>query len=70
MFELGDLVRVVSSGETRKIVGTSPGEFFKTQIGNDGGSVKFFKGADLELVAKAERRAVEPGVVPRRSIME
>lgn len=70
MFELGDLVRVVSSGETRRIVGIGPGEFLSTQIGNDGSTVKPFKGADLELVAKAERRAAEPGFVPPRSLMD
>ena len=55
MFELGDTVRVVSSGETRKIVGTGPGEFFSTQIGDDGSTVKLFKGSDLVLVKKASR---------------
>ena len=64
MFEMGDWVRVVSNGETRKVVGIGPGEFFSTQIGNDGSTVKPFKGADLEMVARAERRAVEPGFVP------
>jgi hypothetical protein len=70
MIEMGDTVRVVGNGETRKIVGIGPGEFFKTQIGNDGSTVKPFKGADLELIAKAERRDDEPGFVPPRSIMD
>lgn len=70
MFETGDLVCVVSSGETRQIVGIGPGEFFSTQIGSDGSTVKPFKGADLKLVAKAKKRPVEPGFVPPSSLMK
>jgi hypothetical protein len=63
MFEMGDLVRVVSSGETTKIVGIGPGEFFSTQIGNDGSTVKLFKGSDLALVTKASRPDTGPAFV-------
>ena len=63
MLEEGDLVRVVSNGELRKIVGIGPGEFLSTQIGNDGGTFKPFKGSDLELVAKARRPDSGPGFV-------
>jgi hypothetical protein len=63
MFESGDLVRVVSSGETRKIVGIGPGEFFSTQIGFDGSTVKPFKGSDLVMVAKASKPDTEPAFV-------
>jgi hypothetical protein len=52
---MGDLVRVVSSRETRTIVGIGPGEFFSTQIAKDGSTVRPFKASDLALVAKANR---------------
>lgn len=63
MFELGDSVLVVSSGETRRIVGVGPGEFFNTQINNDGSTVKLFKGSDLALVAKASKPDTGPAFV-------
>lgn len=69
MLEIGDLVCVFGSGETRRIVGTGPGEFFTTQVGNDGSTVKPIKGSDLELVAKANKPDPQPGFVPPRSIM-
>lgn len=64
MFEEGDSVRVIGNGELRKIVGIGPGEFFSTQIGNDGGTFKSFKGTDLELVAKVTRPDTGPGFLP------
>jgi len=70
MFEIGDTVRVVGSGEMRRIVGIGPGEFFTTQIGNDASTVKPIKGSDLELMAKAAKPDTGPGFVPIRSIME
>jgi hypothetical protein len=70
MFEIGDTVRVVRSAEVRHIVGIGPGEFFKTQIGNDGSTVKPIKGSDLELVAKAARPETGPRFIPKNSSME
>jgi hypothetical protein len=70
MFEIGDRVRVVASGEMRTIVGIGPGEFFTTQIGNDASTVKPIKASDLELIAKATKPETGPGFVPSRSIME
>jgi hypothetical protein len=64
MIEAGDSVRVVSNGELRKILGIGPGEFFSTQIGNDGGTVRPFKGSDLELVAKARTPDTGPRFLP------
>ena len=63
MFALGDLVRVVSSGETRRIVGIGPGEFFSAQTGNDGSTVKLFKESDLVLVTSASRSDTGPAFV-------
>jgi hypothetical protein len=70
MFETGDTVRVVGSGEMRTIVGIGPGEFFTTQIGTDASTVRPIKGSDLELMAKAAKPDVGPRFVPSRSIME
>lgn len=69
-FEIGDTVRITGSTEVRKIVGTGPGEFFTTQIGNDAGSRKPTKGSDLELVAKLAKPDMGMRFVPTRSIME
>jgi hypothetical protein len=70
MFEIGDTVRVVGSGEMRTIVGIGPGEFFTTQIGNEASTVKPIKGSDLELMAKAAKPDAGPRFVPNRSITE
>ena len=70
MFEIGDTVRVVGSGEMRRIVGIGPGEFFTTQIGNDASTTKPIKGSELELVARAAKSDTGPGFVPSHSIME
>jgi hypothetical protein len=70
MFEIGDTVRVVGSGEMRRIVGIGPREFFTTQIGNDATTVMPIKGSDLELMTKAAKPDTVPGFVPSRSIME
>ncbi|MFZ0278059.1 MAG: hypothetical protein WA899_02675 [Candidatus Sulfotelmatobacter sp.] len=70
MFEIGDTVRAVGSGEIRKIVGIGPGDFFTTQMGVDASTTKPIKASDLELMAEAARPETAPGFVPGRSIME
>jgi len=70
MIEIGDTVREIATQEIRTITGIGPGEFFRTQLGNDGASIKMFKADDLELVAKAPKPKTEPGFVPSRGIME
>ena len=63
MFEMGDLIRADGSGEIRRIVGIGPSEFFSTQIGFDGSTVKLFKGSDLVMVTKASKPNTEPAFV-------
>jgi hypothetical protein len=63
MFEIGDFVRVVSNLEVRTIVGIGPGEFFTTQIGNDGATVKTIKAIELQLVEKARRPESGPAFI-------
>ena len=70
MFEIGDTVRVVGSGEIRKIVGIGPGDFLTTQMGIDASTTKPIKASDLELLAKAAKPDPVPGFVPNRSIMD
>jgi hypothetical protein len=55
MFEIGDVVMIISTQEVRRVVGIGPGEFFMVQLGNDESSVKPVKGGNLELVSKAPK---------------
>lgn len=70
MFEIDDTVREIATQEIRTIKGIGPGDFFRTQLGNDGASIKMLKADALELVAKAPKPKTEPGFVPSRSIMD
>ncbi len=53
MIEIGDTVRVISSGELRHVTGTHDADMYETQIGMDAGTKWFHKGSELELVQKA-----------------
>jgi hypothetical protein len=70
MFEIGDSVRERGSQQIRTIAGIGPGEFFRTEIGLDSATVKMFKAADLELVAKAAKPGTGPSIVPKKSITD
>jgi hypothetical protein len=70
MFEIGDAVREIETQEVRTIAGIGPAEFFRTQLGSDGASIKMLKADAFELVAKAPKPKQEPGFYPDRSIME
>ena len=69
VFEIGDLVREVHSEQIREIVGVGPGECFRTQVGNDGATVKFIRPADLVLIQKAQKSEAETGFYPSKPPM-
>ena len=70
VLEIGDLVRIPRDVEVRKIVGIGPGDFVKTQLGNDASTVKQINASDLVLVNKAAKPEAKPGFLPpNRSIM-
>ena len=70
MIEIGDTVKVISSGEIRHVTGTRDPEMYETQIGIDAGTKWFHKGSELELIQKAPKPKQEPGFVPSRGIMD
>jgi hypothetical protein len=70
MIEIGDTVKVISSGEIRQVTGTRDPNMFTTQVGMDGATVWHHKESELELVAKAPKPKTEPGFVPSRGIMD
>jgi hypothetical protein len=70
LIEIGDTVKVISSGEIRKVTGSRDPDMFETQVGMDAGTKWFHKGSELELVQKAPKPKQEPGFVPSRGIMD
>jgi ribA/ribD-fused uncharacterized protein len=70
MIEIGDTVKVISSGEIRQVTGTRDPNMFTTQVGMDGATIWHYKEGELELVAKAPKPKTEPGFVPSRGIMD
>jgi hypothetical protein len=70
MIEIGDTVKVISSGEIRQVTGTRDPNMFTTQVGMDGATIWHHKESELELVAKASKPKTEPGFVPSRGIMD
>ncbi len=72
MIEIDDSVKVIGGGpELWTVVGTRTEEpCYNIQLGNDAALRQRKRTSELELVAKAEKPAVEPGFVPGRGIME
>jgi hypothetical protein len=70
MFEIGDIVKLISSGEIRHVVGLRDPDMYETQVGMDAGTKWFHKGSELELVQKASKPKEEPGFIPSRGIMD
>ncbi len=70
-FENGDHVRGKSGGsEVLTVVETRSDGIYRVQLGKDAGTMRYIKGSELELVAKAEKPKIEPGFYPGRSIMD
>lgn len=70
MFEIGDTVKVIASGEVRHVTGTRDPEMYETQVGSDAGTKWVHKQGELELVQKAPQPKQEPRFVPSRGIMD
>jgi hypothetical protein len=70
-FENGDKVKEKNSSiEVFIIVETRGDGLYKLQLGNDAANIRYCKADQLELVAKAEKPKIEPGLYPSRSIMD
>lgn len=64
-FEIGDIVKLLSSDEIRRITGTRDPDMYETQVGMDAGTKWFHKGSELELVQKAPSPNRSPDLSPR-----
>ena len=69
MFENGDTVRINGEKEEFTIVEVREPDLYLLQFGTDVATRKYKKGDELELLAKVKKPAIEPGLVPDRSIM-